>query len=804
MPDTTTRRGRFQAVNAARAGSVGPLAVCLLLSGCGLFITPQHRIAVASKDIKAGRWQEAAFELRTVIQRDDGNAGAWQLLAELSLDAADLNGAQSALTHALAAGARGPDFDALRIQAWLAAGQPQTVLDAITRRTVDPGEPRRSLALARAYLALGRADDALQTLRPVVAQQPDLTEARVVIAAALAHEGQLDQALAELDGAMQHDSTSPLPRLMRGSILASRGQYGAAEASLMAALQRMPLAQPLPDRGRALVLLTEARLAQGKTDAAAASQSTLAKLAPSAVAGLLGARIELARGDLTDGVDKLEGVVAQVPGYTAARLYLGAAELARGDLQQAQEQLQHVVQAAPDNLEARKLLATARLDLGEPESALAVLIPTLGAQTADPQLLSLAGAAGSRTGNGAALVRQLERKLHSDPKNEPLALNVAGLQARTGDLAAARSTLEAALTTSPNSVPLRLKLARVALAQGDLKAAQSVLDQAIASQRGQAPVVEQAGILLLDANQYDAALARLAQATTLEPDNALYWLNAARAQLALNQTAAARESLGRAAQIHPQWLPAVGMLALMDLHAGDGPGALRRVDAVIGGKPRDAGALALRGYVEAALGNSAAAVAAYEQAQEIRPTAVVAVQLYRLKLGSHSLAPAKPLQDWLTREPNDWRVHAVLAEYFLGQRSWRPAAAQLEAALQEEPQSVVALNNLAWIYSAIGDPRAESLAERAYQLEPQSGEVDDTLGWILANQHESARAVPLLAEAARRIPADPEIAYHYAYALIADGNPGEGRRILTRILSTSQPFASRVDAQRLLNSKTAI
>ncbi|MHB8812890.1 MAG: tetratricopeptide repeat protein [Steroidobacteraceae bacterium] len=777
------------------------MIVCLLLSGCGLFITPQQRIDNARHDIGKGAWQAAAIELRTVLRSHDDNAEAWQELAELSLDVGDLNGAQSAVKHALAAGAKGSGMDTLRIRAWLAAGQPQAVLDAVTGHTVNPAEPFRSLAVARADLALGRTRDVVQLLQPLLVQSPELTDARVVLAEALAREAQLDEALSQLDQAMQHDSTSPLPALGRGSILVARGQYAAAESALDLALERMPPAQPLMDRVRVLILLTRAQLALGKIDAATGSQAALARLIPSApVTGLLGARIALARGDLSEGVDELEGVVARAPRYVEPQLYLGATELARGDLQQAQQQLEQVVRAWPDNIEARKLLATVRLKLGQPEAALSVLTPVLGEQMVDPQLVALAGVAASRSGDRDALVQPLEQKLRSDPKDQALALNLSGLQARSGDVAAAKITLEGALAATPDSMAERLMLARVELAQGDLGHAQAALDQAIASRPGQAQVVENAGLILLESNQFDAALARFAQASALAPGDALCWLNTARAQLALNQVAAAHASLEKAAQIRPQWLPAVSMLALVDLHAGDGPRALARVNALLGGKPRDAGALALKGYVEAALGDTNAALSAYGQAQEIRPTAQVAIQLYRLRLTSHTPSPEKPLEDWLALRPNDAGVHEVLGEYLLGVRAWRAAARELEAALREAPRSVVALNNLAWDYSQLDDPRAEPTAERAYKLAPQSGAVDDTLGWILARRQEAARAVPLLAAAMKTDPDNPDIEYHYAYALVGAGKRDEGRRILTRILAASRPFDSRAAAQRLLAS----
>ena len=58
--------------------------------------------------------------------------------------------------------------------------------------------------------------------------------------------------------------------------------------------------------------------------------------------------------------------------------------------------------------------------------------------------------------------------------------------------------------------------------------------------------------------------------------------------------------------------------------------------------------------------------------------------------------------------------------------------------------------------------------------------------------------MPLLARAAKLIPGDPEVVYHYAYALSSAGKSDEARRVLTQLLSESKSFQSRADAQRLL------
>ena len=303
----------------------------------------------------------------------------------------------------------------------------------------------------------------------------------------------------------------------------------------------------------------------------------------------------------------------------------------------------------------------------------------------------------------------------------------------------------------------------------------------------------------MQANQYGAALDRFTQATTAQPDNALYWFESARAQLALNQPSAARSSLMKADQLQPNWLPVVGALALIDLRQGNAQAALSRVNALLAREPKDPGALALKGNVEFALHQPAAAMSAYAEVQTLRPSAAIAVRLYQARLAAHVADPIQPVQAWLKREPTDWPVRVVLADYYLlVMHSPQRAIPEFRAVLRQQPNEVVALNNLAWALGRAGNPEAESLAERAYHLAPNSAGVNDTLGWILAKKGQGAQALPFLQRAAKLAPQDPELAYHYAYVLSKTGRQAEARKVLSRILASPQPFDARHKAQQLL------
>jgi putative PEP-CTERM system TPR-repeat lipoprotein len=887
----------------------------------------------ARREIQAGEWQNAAFDLHAVVLKQPKNAEAWLLLARLSLDAADANGAQSALAHARTAGAKGSQVDALQARIWLAGGHAPALLKALDHHTIDLPQPERTVLQAHALLLTGQPAQAIALLQPLVARQPGLTEAQVLFAECLAQEGQLAQALGQLAAAERLDPKSPEPLLLAGRIDEWLGRYPAAEQAIAEALKRMPPSEPLAHRVTALVALTESRLAQGRIPAAAHSQAILAKLEPLAPETLLlDARIKLAHRDLVGGTDELERVVADAPNFVEARLMLGAALLQRGQTAEAQQQLQQVVSATPDNLQARKLLADAQLKLGEPGAALSVLTPALGAPHLDPQLLSLFNEAAQRSGNSQALLEALQRSQREHPEDEAVAVNLAAAYLSTGhaaqalallqktadrgdlrrdkllitavqatrgpeaagrevdallavhphvpgmldlaasywasqnqldrarallrqalaanpndqlslidlahveeaagDPAAAQRRLSAALSIHPDSLAVRLALAQalvqnhaleqarhvlqgaqdaqnspdvqfglaqVALAQGDLAAANAAFDRAIASQPGQTVLLGDAGVLLMRANQYAAALNRFTQATAAQPNNAMYWLDSARAQLALNEPGAARASLEKADHLQPDWLPVVSTLALIDLRQGNGSAALSRVGALLAHNPKDPGALALKGDLELALHQPAAAITAYGEAQRLRPSADVAVKLYHALLVDHAAHPAQPLQQWLKRVPTDWRVRGVLGNYYLlVAHSPQKAVPQFRAVLKQVPNDAVALNNLAWTLSRTGDPEAVTLAERAYRLAPASAGVNDTLGWILAGKGQSVQALPYLERAVKLAPQDPELGYHYAYVLAKTGRQAQARQILSKILASPQPFDARRKAQQLL------
>jgi Tfp pilus assembly protein PilF len=127
----------------------------------------------------------------------------------------------------------------------------------------------------------------------------------------------------------------------------------------------------------------------------------------------------------------------------------------------------------------------------------------------------------------------------------------------------------------------------------------------------------------------------------------------------------------------------------------------------------------------------------------------------------------------------------------------KAAIQQFQAVLKEDPKNLVALNNLATAYQQEKDPRALEYAEKAHALAPDSAAVLDTLGWILVEQGNTARGLPLLQKAVSLAPAAPDIRYHLAAALARTGDNAAARKELVQVLDSGKSFAGMDEAQAL-------
>jgi tetratricopeptide (TPR) repeat protein len=171
----------------------------------------------------------------------------------------------------------------------------------------------------------------------------------------------------------------------------------------------------------------------------------------------------------------------------------------------------------------------------------------------------------------------------------------------------------------------------------------------------------------------------------------------------------------------------------------------------------------LEGDILMAQERAAQALKLYEQAFRLEPSGPAMVALHRtLQAMGRQQQATERMQQWLHDHPRDLPARLYLASALMNAGAYPAAVVQYMAIVDAYPQHVIALNDLAWTLQQMKDSRALTYAERAYKLANGNATVSDTLGWVLLEQGQAARALPLLKQASTALPAASEVRYHYA------------------------------------------
>ncbi len=202
-------------------------------------------------------------------------------------------------------------------------------------------------------------------------------------------------------------------------------------------------------------------------------------------------------------------------------------------------------------------------------------------------------------------------------------------------------------------------------------------------------------------------------------------------------------------------------------------------------------------------GQTDEALTLYEQAQVDQPSWPIALALFRLRRSAERADPEQSLRAWLGDNPQHVPALMTLAQASQRSHDDDQAIDYYERALAQDPDNVLAANNLAWLYLDRGRQddltRALDTARIAYTGAPSNIDIADTYGWMLHNndQDDVARGVFESALAASSADKHPDLAFHFATTLADQGKRLAARDLLDEALRTSEPFASRAEAEAL-------
>jgi len=731
------------------------------------------RVFVIEKDL-AG----AERQIDRALAINDQRADALVLKGQLLAAKGDSAGALGYLERAVAAAPNAPGMRLERANQYLASGQ-----DAKARADIDKVlafQPQNGGAI---YLDMvlklraGRytdADVALETLMPVIDRFPRGRYFQALIKA------NLDQTEQAADAALRYVAQSPDD--LEGVRLLARVELGARRPERAVAALVKAVAAGAGD-AQTLDLLGRAYAVQGKTPEAANSFREAAALAPTNPAILTRlASAEMQLGDTLGATATLEKSLELAPAQPNAGEALVAAALGAGDTDKAQAALDRLRKQNGDT-EAVGLLTgmvkLARMDLEGaraqfagvakqfPESRLgrlnlakvlllqdrrleaeAVLDGLLAANRADAPALGTLLQALVQDNKLPQAIAAVEAARVAEPSNPALTAALVDLHIRAKEPKKALEVLHKALADGVPPPILLAAQARAQVADGDVSSAKVTYRQILAGTPGDQETRRALVEVSLNSNDADSAKQALREGLKLSPGN-LGMMNTLISMEQRSGGIAAALALADELRRDPANMPAASVIK------GDAYMAVRR------------------------FGDAAAAFSA-----ELRTNPSTAVALRTagaFASGGGQEQAAQQLRAWLAQHPDDVDATQVLASLDISAGRNQDAEQRLDSVLKKRPNDAVALNNLAWVYQARGDPRALGLALRAHLLAPSS-ETSDTLGWIMTKQGEATAALPLLQAASQQRPEDRSVKFHLATALNATGKRDEAAQALGLIL----------------------
>lgn len=662
-------------------------------------------------------------------------------------------------------------------------------LEAMNR--IVGGSSLASLTAARVSMASNDYIAAAGELRRLVNSAPQFTAARYLLGVALVAQGNLEQASQELGRVVEQAPQNLEARQLLAQVRMRLHDPDGALRVLVPAIQANA------DNSRLTAMFDEARNQAGADAGTIATlEEALRKAPDNANLQLQLANLYLRAGAPDKAVALLRRDQASGP-LDPRRESVLLQGIARSQGQAAANAHIEKLLARDTSPGIVSLVAGFHAREGDYDKSRSLLNAALAKNPKQPELLfTLARVEWSDRKLDAAR-SALQRVIDADPNNHPAQMLLVEMDIAQGADQAAAARLENMRKADPKAIEPTLLLARLALRQNDPKRADDLISSAlqVASKRPEA--LNTAGLLYLESGRFDQAAALFKDGIKANGANPMLWLNLGRAQLGLDQKGPAREALEKALSLQPNWLPAVGALAFLEVQESREGAALERIEALKRSQPKDPAVLALEGEVYSALRRYEDAARSFDAASTLRTSSELAIKSYQARLAGKLPDAIAPLERWARSNPDNPGFNAVLADAYIKAGERQQAVALYQRILERQPNNVAALNNLAWLYYELHDERALTTARRAYALAPQSAAIMDTLGWILVERGFVTEGLTLLERAATP-KAAPEIRYHYAAALARSGAKDRARQRLSELLGNETTFASREAAQRLL------
>ncbi|MEL7186737.1 MAG: tetratricopeptide repeat protein [Pseudomonadota bacterium] len=636
----------------------------------------------------------------------------------------------------------------------------QVALDLASEQS-DVALQHQSLAgLAESHIELQDTDAARPLVKQLVSEAPNALQTLFLTSKIAYLDEDWPAAQRQLQRLLQIAPNFRPAQVLLGAVNLRSGNLAQAEMYLSSAVASAP------DDVQARRLLAETQIQLQKS---AEAMNSLAPLIAGPDADFISlhmaARASSANADPGETIRFLRKSIEKDPQNVDAKLQLAAILIQSAKSGEAAEVLDTIDAGQTDDIGYQRgalgiLLLLQRGDQNEAVTQAGVLAEQFS-QRADAQ--NLHGALLLADNNLVAARASFGRALKIDPANELAHRYLGHVDELSGDLDAAASHYKNVLATNANANWANTALGRIAQSQGDAATAAAHFK------------------IVLDA----------------VPNDVVARFNLANAEQARGNAQVALSLLEEGGDASRDHFASALLKGAIMADSGDADAAMAVTERLLEEHPDNAQTHAFAGEVYLLKKDLVRADAAYDTARTLGNEKRHAMRSYWIKLQLDATLASQPLLGYLETNPDASDVRLALAEYYMQQNDVRESVAAYESVATELPDNEVLLNNLAWGYFLVDDPRAVDTARRAYELSPENAAIIDTYGWILTQRGEVEKGEQLLRKAVKISNGRAEIKYHHAAALAELGREDEARIMLQEILNGDSVFSSRSDAEKL-------
>ena len=595
-----------------------------------------------------------------------------------------------------------------------------------------------------------------------------------------------------------------------------------------------------PQNFGGLLLQGRLELQQGQTDQAIAGFERMAKMFPQVPAVYYQlALARLANNETDKAVGNLNQAVNLNPKFGDAILLLAEIQIRNGNVAPAIISLEQLTQQQPQIVSARLLLADAYRAQGRPDSAVQIYRELEKAYPQNPQVPLLLGTAFLQQKKNTEARMEFDHALELAPDYLPALEQAVNLDLMEKQYAAAQQRVQKQAGQNPKAAALQLLLAKVLVARGDTNQAESALLKAIELQPDSQLAYLMLAQLYTAANQNQKALADLQAALAKNPKDVAALMLMGITYSAEKDYKDARDAYEKLLAIAPNNGVAINNLAcLYAEHLGQFDKAYQLARQARNLAPTDPSIADTLGWILYQKGQYSSALSLLRESADklyAVPEAQFHLGMTYYMMGDEANARTAfqrallPNEDfpqknecnqclavlaidaktagpdtraWLEKrtanQPNDPVALARLAAIYQREGTMDKAIATYEAALQANPQNVMAMVNLARLYAPQDPQKAFNLTKAAYKLTPNDPLVTHTLGRLAFLTGDYEWSLNLLQLTAQVQPQNPEVLFDLGEAFYSVGRVQDARLAVQNALQTGAAFSRTNEAKRFL------